>query len=367
MPCRLVCALLAVGASAAFPQAPTAQPPQEQPSPVFRSGVDLVRLDVRVTDANDIPIRDVRVEDIEVIEDGTARPIVLFQHIAQPLGTYVEAAQRTIAAEVSTNQGAPRGNVYVLVFDQGHIAPGNEQRARLAAQRFLRTRVKPGDGWRSTRCRAPDRRSSSRRTRPAPASNWSQSGHVGGRRPGQRQYDAHLRGLRDHPRQCGGAFAGDRPDDGERRRHRRDRPRRTPRQCSRRGRPCAHATPGHGGCAHPRGAGRRRVAAVPAHAVRRDCLACAPSRAGKSVILFSEGFPVDNLGPELLRVAAAAAQSYCVVYASISTAARVGRRRTARGGELATEVQSRLQMFGSLTAETDGVLFTDASPSSIAC
>ena len=39
-------------------------------------------------------------------------------------------AQRTIASEVSTNQGSPRGNVYVLVFDQLHIMPGNEQRKK---------------------------------------------------------------------------------------------------------------------------------------------------------------------------------------------------------------------------------------------
>ena len=69
----------------------------------------------------------------------------LFQHVAEPEGTYLEMARRTIGAEVSTNQGAPRGHLYLIVFDQNHITPGNEVRARQSVERFLRTRVKPGD------------------------------------------------------------------------------------------------------------------------------------------------------------------------------------------------------------------------------
>ena len=91
------------------------------------------------------PIRDLKADEIEIFEGGDRRPVLLFQHVIQPIGTYAEVAQRTIASEVSTNQGAPRGNVYVLVFDQAHITAGNEQRARQAAERFLRRRLKPGD------------------------------------------------------------------------------------------------------------------------------------------------------------------------------------------------------------------------------
>ena len=91
------------------------------------------------------PIPDLRPDEIVVTEGGVERPLVLFQRVAAPAGTYQEVARRTVGAEVSTNQGAPRGSLYVLVFDQNHIRPGNEQRARRAAERFLRTRVRPGD------------------------------------------------------------------------------------------------------------------------------------------------------------------------------------------------------------------------------
>ena len=39
----------------------------------------------------------------------------------------------------------PRGHLYLLVFDQMHIAPGNEHVARRAAETFIKTRVRPSD------------------------------------------------------------------------------------------------------------------------------------------------------------------------------------------------------------------------------
>ena len=51
----------------------------------------------------------------------------------------------SVSAEVSSNRGAPRGHLYLLVFDQMHIAPGNEQVARRAAETFIKTRVRPSD------------------------------------------------------------------------------------------------------------------------------------------------------------------------------------------------------------------------------
>src|SRR5436190_7346771 len=90
---------------------------RQAPQPVFRSGADLVRFDVRVTDASGRPLTDLRPEEIEIVEDGTARPILLFQHIDEPSGSYAEAAIRSVSAEVSSNRGAPRGHLYILIFD----------------------------------------------------------------------------------------------------------------------------------------------------------------------------------------------------------------------------------------------------------
>lgn len=130
-----------IGAQTTQPAPPSAQSDQT----IFRAGVDVVRLDLRATDASGKPIPDLRPDEVEVIDDGGRQPIVLFQHIVASGRTYSEAAQRTIASEVSTNQGAPRGQLYVLVFDQLHITSGTEQKVREAAETFLRKRFRPED------------------------------------------------------------------------------------------------------------------------------------------------------------------------------------------------------------------------------
>src|SRR6266567_3742762 len=113
--------------------------------PVFRSGVDLVRFDVRVTDAAGRPIANLRPDELQIVENGKVLPLLLFQHIEEPAGAYTDAALRSVSAEVSSNRGSPRGHLYVIVFDQSHIASGNEQTARQAAETFIRKRVRPSD------------------------------------------------------------------------------------------------------------------------------------------------------------------------------------------------------------------------------
>ncbi|HUZ83123.1 MAG TPA: VWA domain-containing protein, partial [Gaiellales bacterium] len=107
--------------------------------------MQLVRLDVRVTDEQGRPIRDLRRSEVQVLENGRPRPILFFQHIRQPTEPYLEAARHTIGGEVSTNQGAPRGHLYVFVFDQNHLSPAGMLQARKAADQFLRTKLRPGD------------------------------------------------------------------------------------------------------------------------------------------------------------------------------------------------------------------------------
>ena len=122
---------------------PSAQTQAERP--VFRSGVSLVRLDVQIVDANGRPIPDIRPDEVRIVEGSANRPVVLFQRVAGGGGSYVEAAERTIASDVSTNQGAPQGQLFVFVFDQEHIRSGGEEPVRAAADAFLRQRVRPQD------------------------------------------------------------------------------------------------------------------------------------------------------------------------------------------------------------------------------
>jgi VWFA-related protein len=357
---------LLLAATGAFAQSPAPAPAaaqQAEAPPVFRSGLDLVRVDIRVTDADGRPIPDLRPEEVQIEEEGTPRPILLFQHTAAPEGSYAEAAQRTIGAQVSTNQAAPRGHVYVLVFDEMHILPGHEQRARLAAERFLRTHVRPGDRVALYALPGPGpqieftgdvRRVIDQLTAVRGAAEATAQGALGAVAP-MRTFEAYevTRGNQQMLDRLTlevsqNLLAAD------------------TRTSNRQGNPTlddananrlvlledARAIVGRAD-----GDSRRFLMAL-ADVVRT--LRAVEGR--KAVILFSEGFQIDNVTHELEDVAAAAAQSYSVIYAmDLNPRTIEATEQTPRGGEQSAETRDRLQSLGTLTAATAGTLVTDAA------
>ena len=341
-----------------------AQAAQRTTTPVFRSGLDLVRLDVRVTDADGRPVTDLRPDELTLEEDGAPHPILLFQHVEAPQGTYAEAAQRTIAAEVSTNQGSPRGHVYVLVFDETHITPGREARARLAAERFLRTSVRPGDRVALYALPGPgpqieftaDVRRVIRELTAVRGTAEQTGGALDALAP-MRTYEAYeiVRGNQQILDRLTNTVSENLLGDT--------------RSSSRLRLPAAQLLDDP--------AENRRVLLEDARSMvaradgesRRTLVSLADIvrtlrnvDGRKAVILFSEGFQVDHVTHELEDVAAAAAQSYCVIYAmDLNSRAVEAIDRTARGAEQATETLDRLQSLGALTAATSGTLVNDAS------
>src|SRR4051794_10667061 len=82
---------------------------------VVPPAAELVRFDVRVTDASGQPLRDLDPDELEIVEDGAPRPIVLFERIDEPAGNYAEATRLALSAEVSSNRGVPRGHIYLVI------------------------------------------------------------------------------------------------------------------------------------------------------------------------------------------------------------------------------------------------------------
>ncbi len=354
--------LACCAAAAVSAQDPTPQP-QTQAAPLFRSGVEIVRLDARVTDADGNPIPDIRADEVRVLEGDEERPVVLFQHVVQPVGSYADIAQRTIASEVSTNQGAPRGSVYVLVFDEAHITAGNEQRARRAAEQFLRTRVKPGDRVALYAVPGPGPQIEftadvARAARELAAVRGTRQEEMTGALGSMRVYDAYevTRGNQDVVTRYANRVA-DNPATA-------DLPVTVNRATQRIEQEDPSVT--------------RRLVQEDARTIvgradtdARRFLQDLAELVGtlrevdgrKSVILFSEGFEIDNVRQELEHVAAAAAQSYCLVYALDLNARGVDlSQATPRESALGSEILSRVESLGSLVGETDGELFTDAGP-----
>jgi VWFA-related protein len=336
--------------------------------PIFRSGADLVRFDVRVTDASGKPLRDLRLEEFEIVEDGAPRPILLFQHMEEPAGTYAQAALRSVSAEVSSNRGAPRGHLYLLVFDQAHIAPGNEQIARRAADAFIKSRVRPSDriaivgipgpgpqmGFTADRTRAAAEllkvRGSLERTVTTPAGKLS----VHEAYEAAAGNDAVITGILtrqsgDLTADVGAAPAGTEGASVDRAvRKAQEDPSVMRRVITENARNIvAHAD------ADARDSLQRLTDVIAQYSVIEG---------RKTVIFFSEGFHQQNVSRELEQVEAAAAESYAVFYAF-----DLNRRQSNIDQALmastteASEIQARTEPLGSLAAETDGALIIDAA------
>jgi VWFA-related protein len=90
------------------------QPPQP---PTFRSGVDIVQVDVSVLDKDRRPVRGLTAADFSVTVAGGRQPIVAFEEVViQPRPVPTAAWMRDVAPDVKTNAlGEPR--LFVILMD----------------------------------------------------------------------------------------------------------------------------------------------------------------------------------------------------------------------------------------------------------
>jgi VWFA-related protein len=331
-------------------------PAQERP--VFRSGVDLVRLDIRVTDKNGRPVPDLRPEEVQIVDAGERRPVLLFQHIAESGRSYAESAQRTIAAEVSTNQGAPRGQLYVLMFDQQHITAGTEIKVRLAAERFLREHLRPQDRVAIYGL-------------PLPGPSLGFTSNV-------RTAIAQLQHVRGGLERMVTSAIGDMSISEAYQISRGNEIviQRFMTPSSQNGttsRTSAFADLSSRGNLTPDQlrlmiTNNARIVASQADADSRAFMRLAANTirnlrgadGRKTIVLFTEGFYGDNLNREVQDVAAAAAETYSVVYAFDLNRRVENLTGEASGGEQASDAINRMDPIGNLAAETNGALVIDA-------
>lgn len=331
----------------------------------FRTGVDLVRLDIRVTDAAGRPITDLRPDEVVITERGADRPVLLFQRVSEPAETFVDVAARALTAEVTSNDAFPRGHLYVLVFDQTHITAGNEQRARLAAEQFIRAKVRPADrvaiyavpgpgarvAFTSDQQRAiaalESIRGSYQRTASTPFGTFP-------------IYDAHrivqgddrlITTTIDRLARDGSGDLLGLPTAGA-------------------GRGGGAALPDDPSIARRLLTENARMVVNQSDSESRQFLQrlaelirnLADVEGRKSVVLFSEGFFQDNLARELEIVAAAAAQTYSVFYTiDLNQRGPAITEAYASDTVQGSEIQARIAPLGTLASETDGELVIDGS------
>jgi len=92
--------------------------------PTFKSGVNLVEVDVVVTNKAGQPVRGLTREDFEVLEDGKRVGIEAFTAIdlpAAPAGEKVASLDRS-AVSMASNDQAEDGRVLLIVMDDYHVS-----------------------------------------------------------------------------------------------------------------------------------------------------------------------------------------------------------------------------------------------------
>ncbi len=330
----------------------------------FKSGVDLVRFDVRIVDDAGRPITDLRPEEVIIEENGRALPVMLFQRVTEPAESYVDAALRAVTAQVSSNDAFPRGHLYILIFDQQHITPGNEQRARMAAEQFIRRRVRPSDrvalysvpgpgpqvGFTADKTRALKelvsvRGSYERNVSTAFGTMGIYEAHrvvQGDERLTQLLLERMATETGADIAAGGGDIANAKRVGGS------DEPAVLRRLLIENARTVVNQTDS---------ASRQFLQRL------ADLISQFRDIEGrKTVVLFSEGFFQDNLSRELETVAAAAAQSYCVFYSfDLNQRNNSLTETSVSETTLSTEVQARIAPLSTLAVETDGMMVIDAA------
>jgi len=104
-------------------------PPPQAGQPTFRSGVEVVHIDVTVVDKKQRPLRGLKATDFVVLQDGRPRPVVSFQDISTER-TATRSGRATTVRAASDAAGPPRA--VTILFDRT-IAPGAPA---VAARRF---------------------------------------------------------------------------------------------------------------------------------------------------------------------------------------------------------------------------------------
>ena len=120
-------------------------PPAAEPAPTFPSQVELVTVDVVVTDKKGNPMPDLTKDEMQITEDGVPQTITSFETILlSPEPAPEKPAPRPFVA-TNTDPHVRTARTFVVVFDDIHLTPFMALRAKGAVGEFLKNGVREGD------------------------------------------------------------------------------------------------------------------------------------------------------------------------------------------------------------------------------
>jgi len=121
------------------------QPPAEGPASTFPSAVELVRVDLVVTDKDGRPVPGLTQADFALSENGAPQTIASFESVAVADAPESEAAAQPSFASTNVGPEPPRARTFVVVFDDIHLSFAQAYRAKGAVTEFLRKATAAGD------------------------------------------------------------------------------------------------------------------------------------------------------------------------------------------------------------------------------
>jgi len=133
---------------------PPAQPPpatdQPQPPPVFRTGINFVRVDVIVTDnKSGQQIGDLKEQDFEVLEDNKPQKIETFRLVKLDGGIAdaIKEPPREIRTDADEEMEAARDDVrlFAIFLDDYHVRRGSSLSVRNQLATFVQNQLGPSD------------------------------------------------------------------------------------------------------------------------------------------------------------------------------------------------------------------------------
>ncbi len=136
---------LTPGSAGAQPPSPAAGGAAVE-QPVFRAGINFVRVDVIATDRQGNPVDGLTKEDFEVFEDGKPQAIETFRLIRVDTSA-PEYTTRTIRTRQDEENAAAdeSSRIFVFFLDDYNVRVGNAMAARREIADFIRTQLAPND------------------------------------------------------------------------------------------------------------------------------------------------------------------------------------------------------------------------------
>ena len=128
------------------PSATPQTPPAADQQPVFRAGINFVRVDVIVSDKNGNPVGDLKQTDFEVLEDGKPQAVETFRLVKIDSQAPVEV-QRDIQSRADEEAAASNEDARIFVFflDDYHVRLGNSMASRKPLTDFIQNNLAPRD------------------------------------------------------------------------------------------------------------------------------------------------------------------------------------------------------------------------------